>query len=568
MTIFRYPWAKFVRRFGADERGSMAIMFGVLIALGTIASALAVDEGSLYLQRRTAQSAVDLASIAAANDPANAFAIVRQHLVDAGLVASSATQISLADPNATTRLVVQTGKYSADSTLAVGQRFQVSNNAINAVRVSFVEPGTLFFARPWAQTQSIGVRATASVSPQVAFSIGSTLVNMSDGIPNAVLNALLGSNVSLSAVSYDALLSTKISLFPFLDALAQELGITAGTYQDVLNASADQGVIAKAMADVLTGTDKTAMTTLAQALGHNGTVPISQLFSLGNAAGLSLDTGASSGYVATLSALQVLSATTALSNGTHQVSLNLAANVPGLVSLTMSLAVGEPAQFASWFSLGPSGSIVHTSQIRMRFVATIGGGLALLNASVRVPLYLAVAYAQAGVQSATCPASGATTGTAVINTQPGVASLTLGDVPDPAFSNFSATPTVTPATLINLLLLKVNASASASIGQTTPTPLSFSAADITSGTVKRATTTTFTQSLMASLLQTLTLTIAPIPLGLTIGGVTSTLNSLLSPLTPVLDSAINVALAALGVTLGDADVQVYDVTCTSPVLVQ
>jgi uncharacterized membrane protein len=73
---------------------------------------------------------------------------------------------------------------------------------------------------------------------------------------------------------------------------------------------------------------------------------------------------------------------------------------------------------------------------------------------------------------------------------------------------------------------------------------------------------------MASLLQTLTLTIAPIPLGLTIGGVTSTLNSLLSPLTPVLDSAINVALAALGVTLGDADVQVYDVTCTSPVLVQ
>jgi uncharacterized membrane protein len=397
--------------------------------------------------------------------------------------------------------------------------------------------------------------------------VGSTLLSLNDGIPNAILNALLGANVSLSAVSYNGLLNSKVSVFRFLDAMAQALNISAGSYSDVLAASADQGQIAGAIASTLTGADATAALTLSHVLGHNGKLKLGKLLDLGTAAQLAIGTGTLSGYDAKVSALQMLTASGALSNGIHQVSLNLAANVPGLTSLTMSLAVGEPQQFASWFALGPKGTIVRTAQVRLRFVATLAGGVGLGGGVVRVPIYLAVAYAEAGVKSASCPTGGAPMGSAVIAAQPGIASLTLGDVADPGFGDFTTIPTIAPATLINLLLLKVTASGQAQMGQMTPTPMSFSVADIENGAVKEATTTDFTTSLTTSLLSTLTLNVSALGLGVSISGVTALLSQLLAPLGPVLDATIVTALDALGLKLGIADVEVYGVSCNHAVLV-
>jgi uncharacterized membrane protein len=556
-------------QFRRDEGGNMAILFAFAMVLATMFGAFAVDEGALYLQRRQAQSAVDLASIAAATNTAGAFATARQSLTDAGLIDPKLTDAQLKANANSVQLTVETGVYTPDPTLSVGARFRAGAAPANAVHVGFRTPGALYFAQSWSTSPPIGVDAVASATPTVTFSVGSSLAQLQGGIPNAILNALLGADISLSAVSYNSLLSTKVSIFGFLDALAQELGITVGTYQDVLNASANQGVIAKAIADTLTGADRSAALTLAAALGHNGKVPIAKLFGLGDAAQLDLGTGAASGYLATVSALELLSATGALSDGTHQVDLNLAAGVPGLTSLTMSLAVGEPAQFATWFAMGPGNTVVRTAQVRLRFLAVIAGGPALLNAGVQVPLYLTLAYAEAKVQSATCPGPADQTGTAVIATQPGVAQLTLGNVGDPAFGNFGGAPTITPATLINLILLQVTGSAQANIGQTVPVPLSFSASDITGGVVKRATTSTFTQSLMTSLLGNLSLNVNVLGIGLpSVSAVSAATAKLVAPLGPVLDAAITSSLGALGLTLGDADVEVYGVHCTRAVLVR
>jgi uncharacterized membrane protein len=562
------PWGECWRCFAADERGNIALLFAFFISIGTAVSALAVDEGALYLQRREAQSATDLASIAAASDPADGFARARTALSEAGLIASGETDSELKSGTGRQTLIVDAGSYSADPSLAVSARFVAGATSVNAVKVHFETRGELYFAQSWAAAPTIGVSATASTTPEVRFSVGSTLAALSGGIPNAILNALLGANVTLSAVSYNGLLNTKVSVFGFLDALAQELNISAGSYSDVLAASADQGQIASAIATTLTGADATAAQTLAQALGHNGTLQIGKLLDLGSAAQLAIGTGKLSGYDANVSALEMLTATGALSDGTHQVSLNLTANVPGLTSLTMSLAVGEPQQFASWFALGPSGTIVRTAQIRLRFVATLAGGSGLGGGVVRVPIYLAVAYAEAGAQSATCPIGGAPTGSAVIATQPGIASLTLGDVADPGFGDFTTTPTISPATLINLLLLKVTASGQAAMGQLNPTSLSFSPTDIENGTIKEATTTDFTSSLTASLLSSLTLNVSVLGLGLpSISGIKALVSQLVTPLGPVLDTTIATTLDALGLKLGIADVQVYGVTCSRAVLV-
>ena len=235
----------------------------------------------------------------------------------------------------------------------------------------------------------------------------------------------------------------------------------------------------------------------------------------------------------------------------------------------MSVAVGQPAQFASWFALGPSGTIARTAQIRVRFLLTLTGGSGLSNGIVRLPLFLDAAYAEAGVQSAACPALDATTGSAVIATQPGVVKLTVGDVSDAQLDDFSTTPTPAPATLLNLLLLKITASGSASISATSPIPLSFSASEISAGTVKRAVTTTYTQSLVASLLSSLSLNVTLGPLSLlSLDGVTQSLKALLTPVGPVLDATLATTFNALGLSLGAADVRVYGVTCKRPVLVR
>ena len=50
------------------------------------------------------------------------------------------------------------------------------------------------------------VRALAANASLATFSIGSRLLAVRDGLLNALLSAMLGSNINLSAMSYEALL--------------------------------------------------------------------------------------------------------------------------------------------------------------------------------------------------------------------------------------------------------------------------------------------------------------------------------------------------------------------------
>jgi uncharacterized membrane protein len=55
-----------LRRFGADKRGNIAIMGAGLMTLVIGCAALGVDLGTIFTDRRRAQSAADLAAIVAA----------------------------------------------------------------------------------------------------------------------------------------------------------------------------------------------------------------------------------------------------------------------------------------------------------------------------------------------------------------------------------------------------------------------------------------------------------------------------------------------------------------------
>ncbi|MBE8335766.1 hypothetical protein IQA65_16970, partial [Leptospira borgpetersenii serovar Ballum] len=109
----------------------------------------------------------------------------------------------------------------------------------NAARVEVTAPAPLFFGRWILNRPSVTVRKTATAAipggqPQAMFSIGSRLASLDGGLANALLSGLLGSNVSLTVMDYRALAGGRVNLLQFSDALATELGVTAGDYDALL----------------------------------------------------------------------------------------------------------------------------------------------------------------------------------------------------------------------------------------------------------------------------------------------------------------------------------------------
>jgi uncharacterized membrane protein len=543
-----------IQRFGRDQNGNFAVLFACAIALGAVVSAFAIDAASIYNERRTLQRSVDLAAISAARDPAGRQVMARDVLADAGLVARN---VMPAD------LLVQQGNYSADPAIEPHLRFRPNANPINAVRVQYQQPGTLYFASHWSPSPTLAASAVASVTPQVAFSVGSRLASLDGGVVNKLLNGLLGTNVALTLVDYNGLAGARVDALAFLDALALQLGLSVGTYDDILAAKADHGQIGRALAAVLNGPSKIAAQKIGNAAGGNGKVQISKMFSLGELGKLTLGGGGRNLFTS-ISALELLSVSASLSDGNHQLALSVPLNIPGLLNLSVDLAVGEPPQGGSWYAVGPTGTVTRTAQVRLRINAKLQLSLLLLPLlEVNLPLYLDVAYAEAIASAASCPTGTNRSGSATIMARPGVARLILGEVNASSFGAFNTTPTIGTAVLINLLGIKVTGVAHADIAQTTPVALNFSPSEIAANTVKTAKTRTPTGSLVGSLLGELELTAIGIPIGI----IGPALAALLAPLTPALDATISSLLDTLGLSLGEADVQVYGVRCTHPVLV-
>ncbi len=540
--------------FGRNEHANISVLFALGFAVSAFISAIAIDGVALYQERRQMQTAVDLAAITAASDPSAAQAIAETVLSEAGV---------LGDAH---ELSVVTGVYTPDSSVPVARRFVPGSAGANAVRVSLRRPGTLHFAASFTRQPTIGVSGLATVTPEVSFSVGSRLASLNGGIANAVLSELLGTSVSLSLADYNALASARVDALSFLDALGLQLGLSAGTYGDILAMRSGSGPISAALSSITNGATKSALNSLAGG-GSGSTVSVGSLFSLGHMDRLSLGSGGLAAGL-NLSPLEILTAAAALSDGDRQVSLDLGAGLPGLVGLKLDLAIGEPPQGGGWFAVGPLGTMVRTAQVRLRISARLLGGPILLGATVRVPLWLDIAHSEARVVSAACPSNGAPNGRATIAVRPGVLHAGIGDVSTAALHQFGWLPPPDWVRLIDVLLLKVSGKARAEIAQTDPVLLSFSSKDIATASLKTARTTTAITSLAGSLLGSLDLSVNVLGIGLSSpAAIAGAVRALVMPLAPVLDMTINAVLSALGIGIGEADVRVYSVRCTRSVLV-
>ena len=557
-----------VKRFLAHSTGQFAIMTAITAPVGLVLAAVAIDSGSLYVDKRHAQSLADLAAIAAAAnlDKARAAAVATLAANDvAGLVVDSEASETGGDED---RLVVITGRYDGDPALPANLRFVPEATPPNAAKVTYRTFGTRHFAGALIPPPEIVVSGIASVSAQAGFSIGSRLLALDGGLVNALLGGLTGSNVSLSIMDYDALLDADVSLLSFLDALATDLDLTAGSYREVLDAELTVGQIAKALSgmDGLSGTAKAAASKLAMQAGGAQVhmLQLSQLISLGEAAHVAIEQVA-----AEVNVLELLSLGAILAGKGKQVALDLGANVPGVLAVSIDLAIGEPPQNSPWFTIGSGGELVRTAQTRLALTAQIGGLGGLLGTRIRIPLYLELAYAEARLKSITCPTGRPDSIKVVVEARPGIANLYLAEVDPSKIADFANPAPRSPARLVQMPLITVTGQAHAEVSNMEPRPLTFRAADIEAGTLKQVSTQDFVGSLAQSLFSNLTLDVNVIGLGLGLpSNVTALLGNTIGAVAPAIDGLLNNLLATLGLSLGQADVRVYGATCGRAVLVQ
>lgn len=570
-------WKQKLSAFVRDRRGATLIFAGIAMAALMGFMALGVDLGSMFFEKRRQQTANDLAALAAASDLAKASAAARATL-------------TRNNTPSTANIVIETGNYTPNPAVAPASRFVPgTSSTTNAARVSVKSVQPIYFGRvlslfnQGSLSNSAGVNvqtsAVAATNAQAAFSVGSRLLSLNGGVINGVLNGLLGTSISLTLMDYQALANAQVNLFTFADKLATRLNLTAATYSSILSGSvytADvlQAVVEAARANPSNSTSVIAnLSQIANAKqGSTDRMSLSSLLSLGVYGGRVPGQGAP--LTAAISALNLVSTVAQISGGTNQASISLALGLPGLASVNLALTIGERPVGTSAVTVGGVGSTAYTAQTRLLLtISLIGSGKASL---INVPLYIEVANAYARLTALSCSPSNLGTSSVTLGVKPGVIDAWIGDVSMAAMRNFTAPPTFGSATLVNAIgVVKVTGSAHASIGNMTETPLTFSYADITAGTVKSTSTTSFITPLLTSLINSLNLQTSALGgllnldlLGL--GGLLGTeslVRNTLIAATSSLDTVISSILVALGINIGVADAWVTGVSCGNAVLV-
>lgn len=564
--------------FLRNNEGNIAISAALVapLIIGTLA--LGVDYGNLTLQQRALQQAADLAAISAAAQAAAPEAAVAAYfrannisipvLQGDHLIIDGRTVGITPDSVPAEVAKVTVGRYSPDVALPVGERFAVTTSSPDAVKVEVTRKADLYFASAFAKAPVLSAKAVAAADKLAAFSVGSRLASLHGGVLNALLSGLLGTSVDLDVMDYEALVDTHIDALKTIDMLATDINLTAGTYQDVLDANVKLGTFIDAMSrnPGLSSRMNTVLARLATAVDHTAiTMSLNDVLTLGPVA--SLPVGTAENLTVNVNAFDLLTAAAVAANGNSQLAVDLKQSVPGLATATLRLAIGEPPVGTPPLAVGDPGTVVRTAQTRLSLEITGDGILALAGTKLRIPIYLELAHAEARLADISCRSDGkADVG---IEAVPGLAELALGNVDPTAFANFGVKPRVTKATLLDTALIDIAAMGDVNVTNLYKKSLVFTARDIAGGVTKSVSTAQTLTSLQRSLLQNLKVDIrvAALTLG-TPQSLQTALAQSLSTLTVPLDTILYNTLLTLGVKVGEADVSVSYASCRRPVLVQ
>lgn len=603
--------------FLAGDRGVIAPATAVMLAVLVGMVGLVTDASVWYAQRRQLQAATDAAALAAAPYAENAGAA--RAAADAVLVANGLDPVAAVTGFAT-------GQYCTDA--AVGQRFasgacaDAIDTTADAVRIETGLGTPLFLSRLFTAAATnerrISTTATAARINQAGIQAGTGLAALNAGLANAVLSSLTGGNVALSAVQYDGLLKTNVDALTFFDALATRVGVTAGTYGQLLQTNVGVREVIAAQIAALAAQNQVAEAAAAIAglqslqgqIAGNPTIAFGNLFELGLWANRQVgDRASSSALRAGINLMQLTSFSLQLADGNHFATVpSSAIGIPNLASIRIAATAIEPP-VRPYFAFGPEGTQVHSAQVRLKLELEVLNLVPQLGAGVRVPLYIEAASGDARIDAIECSGSPNTDTTVAVSANGGIANAYIGTVADDVMNNFTApvrAAQVQPVSIVNvgllgITLLDAKAKAHVALGSTAASPTTlnfvqpsgtptqpvpptsqgvigrpaFNATPASPAIRARATSTQLAGNLLGGLAESLYLTACAVKLGNSCvvsatprtGSAVGPLYTMLDPILTSLDGTIDGLLRTLGVQLGYVDVAVTGARCGHPVLV-
>jgi uncharacterized membrane protein len=550
-TVF---YSKTFGAFARDRNASISILAAASITVVASISALSLEFGRLYLEKRKQQAATDLAAIAAAaypGDPKRA----------AGLV----LQRNGIDPQSIES--VRTGVYLAREGLPVEQRFStVSANGVPAAelklsrKVPFIFAGLISKAFG-SDTVTISTRAVGASNAEAAFSVGSKLAVLDGGVANQVLGAMLGTNIGLSVMDYEALANANVKMFGFFDALATRASIKAVTYDELLEREFDLPAVFGAISDTgdtNAGAQAALSKLAANTSGQAKRVRFKDWISLGSLGSRAVGTPLPD--ESTVNVLEMVSTTARIAAAGKLISLDLTGNMPTGTGATVHLAVGEPKQYSGFVRVGSPNSIVETAQTRLLFV--VNQSVIGLPSLVKLPLYVEAASGKARLTATSCAAGKS----AALAVRPSLVSARIADVDEKDMSKFNKSMSSEPVAILNTPLVKISAYGAVEMTNSTDREVRFSNGDISGNAVKTVATEETLTTLLVSLISNTEINVS----GLSVPGLVpgTALKKAVSAIVPTLDKALTTVLTLAGVKVGAVDVQVQGVRCNNASLVR
>ncbi|WP_162472978.1 TadG family pilus assembly protein [Methylotuvimicrobium alcaliphilum] len=456
MHSLNKPWESPSRcaRSLTRQRGALGILGAMVLLLSILFTALAVDTGRLMMEQRRLQTVADMAALDASSQSG--------WCGDGSLsTAEAAAQASAARNNhpvaGDRTLEVLLG------TISLGEggvrHFMMDNPATStAVRVTAgnTVPASLFAGGILGREATLQATAVAERRALAGFSVGSGLLSLDSEkstVLNILLGEILGSSLDLSAVSYEGIANTNISLLSLVQAAA---GV--GTVNELLKAPLSVGELLQIYANAVNDSDVVAlevvaaMQTLASAAVSNAELTLGDVLAV---TAPNVEQAAS----VEVNLLDLLTTTALVANGDNALTLPLNFGLPGGLALNTVLYVIELPQLA----IGPPGMDVDgncrteakTAQVRLDLTAQgslvksvvgglIGEGLladllnglfnllgALLDSSdlidvdVLINLAVEVAQGRACLESIQCAGPGSPNSLVTIGVEKGIASVDL-----------------------------------------------------------------------------------------------------------------------------------------------
>lgn len=603
------------------QKGAAAVFGYFAILMGILCMLLSFNVGALYYAKRDLQRQATLAALAGVEIGSgcrNGGVPGTLAAATDAVVASLRGNSNLSDSEARALLTgingqagVQLGRIDTSTGLRVFVPLTAGDSRIDSVRVNITSATPQIIGGYLTNAGVLQASATAQQQPLGAFSIGSTLANLntSKSVLNPLLSGLLGASVNLSAVDYQGLAQTQLTLAGLMAAanvtdLNQLLQVNTNLagLQQILTAATN--TVNPSVAQLIQGL------TLGNAQANTGVALADLLGNVGNGLNPTItDVASQVPFVDVLDMLTALGEAAAAKNGIT-LTLPVSVNVPGLLNTYAFLQVLQPPQLSG---LGPVGTSQHTAQIILKIRTNVdsSGVLGLLNALAKATINLGidvnVAVAQGTISNLACPSDLSPHPSATVAVTTGLTTLQLGaftgnpqSAPDitavdqpllnvtllgativklgvkqpPSttlgsgsgnagpFINYASPPTLLAGTSHNYLYQACNNTVEnpcTALDPTNPqTPVS--SVNIASGI------TTLVGNLAAK--NNLSVDVLGIGLGGLLDPIIAALNTaLLTPITSLVDSLLNPLLAALGVQVGSGTLLWQEFETGQPVVV-